>query len=78
MLKITEQCWAKKRSSTRANGGTYESGWIMLSQLKNLVQTAENAGLDAVGMSPRSIKTTKFDGSVIEITPFKLPAKKTA
>lgn len=76
-LKITEQVWAKKRASTRGTGtGTYESGWIMLSQMKNLVTAAENAGLDAIGMSPRAIKTAKFDGQVIEVTPFKLPAKK--
>lgn len=73
-MRISEQCFAKNRPSK--NGGTYTSGWIMLSQLENLVNAAKNAGLDAVGMNPVARKTAKFDGMVIEITPFKLSVQR--
>ena len=75
-MKISEQCFAKNRPGK--NGGTFTSGWMMLSQLEHLINTAKNAGLDAVGMNPVTRKTAKFDGTVIEITPFKLSAKATA
>ena len=49
---------------------------MMLGQLEALVQAGKQAGYDAIGMSPVIRKTSKFDGVVIEITPFKLSSQK--
>lgn len=75
MLQIKESVFAKQRASNRGTG-TYESGWITLEQMKQLVDAADKAGLNAIGMSPKPVKTAKFTGSVIEIVPFKLAPKK--
>ena len=72
-MKISEQVFAKNRIGK--NGGTFTSGWMLLGQLEALVTAAKQAGHNAVGMSPIARKTAKFDGVVIEITPFKLSAQ---
>ena len=73
-ISIKETAWAKRRESKTGNG-TYDSGFIMLSNLEMLVTAAKNAGLDAVGINPKYLKTAKFEGTVVEIAPFKLKAK---
>lgn len=75
MLSIKESVFAKTRTSTKGNGGTYDSGFTKLSDLKAMLQAAENAGLDAVGMQPKQVSTAKFKGTIIEIVPFKLKPK---
>lgn len=73
-MTITETCWAKER--TNAKGATFLSGFVMLNSLKAMIQAAEDAGMNGIGMSVRNdIKTAKFQGSVVEITPFKLKPK---
>lgn len=75
MLSIKESVFAKTRTSSKGTG-TYDSGFVTLEALQAVLTAAKNAGLDAVGMSPKQIQSPKgWKGTIIEIVPFKLKAK---
>ena len=76
MLNLKETVFLKQRQGKKA-GETYESGWMLSSSLRSLLDVADKAGLNAVGFGNiRDVKTTKFTGKVIELSPFALSAKK--
>lgn len=82
-MDIKETVYATRRPSQRDNGGNYDSGFITVKNLKLLVETAEQSGLDAIGFAPKYVKGAKvnektgkaWEGTVIEIKAFKLKAK---
>ena len=76
-IQAKQQVFMKERNSTQKPGTTYKSGFLATSELKVLVSLAESAGLTAIGFSyeKQGIKSAKFNGDIIAMTPFKLTGK---
>lgn len=76
-IQAKQQVFMKERPSTQKPGTTYKSGWITTKELLVLANLAESAGLNAVGFSyeKTGIKSAKFNGDIIAMTPFKLSGK---
>ena len=75
-IQAKQLMFMKERKSTKSNG-MYKSGWILTSELEVLVNLAKQAGLNAVGFNyeKEDIKSVKFNGDIIAMTPFKLTGK---
>ncbi len=76
-IQAKQQVFMKERASTQKAGTTYKSGWILTSELEVLVNLSKQAGLNAIGFGyeKTGIKSTKFSGDIIAMTPFKLASK---
>ncbi len=70
-MSLKSTVFAKQRASS--SGGTYASGWMLKSELRAMIDSSD---ADAIGFTPKEVSSDKFKGTVIEITPFKLKAKK--
>ena len=77
MIQAKQQVFMKQRASTTKPGSTYKSAWMLTSELETLVNLAKSAGLNAIGFNyeKEDIKSPKFNGDIIAMTPFKLSGK---
>ena len=76
-IEAKQKVFMKERASSNKPGTTYLSGWMLTSEAKTLVLLAESAGLNAIGFQyeKRGIKSAKFNGDIIAMSPFKLSGK---
>ena len=75
MLQLSESVCLTERTG---NSGKYFSGWIQTSKLRDLLDVADKAGLQAIGFSDMKTLKSKKTGNPIKIqtlTPFKLSPK---
>ena len=77
MIQAKPQVFMKERKSTTKPGTTYKSAWMLTSELEVLVNLAKQAGLNAIGFNyeKEDLKSAKFNGDIIAMTPFKLSGK---
>ena len=77
MIQAKQQVFMKERNSTNKPGTTYKSGWMLTDEVLVLANLAKQSGQNAIGFSYEKvgIKSPKFNGDIIAMTPFKLSGK---